>query len=98
MRNKYILVISFESVSLIFLAKGFLFLGFKFVKIGFKSKILGSQFEHMQIQEYHANDNASLYESNHRYLVDGQLAGMSFDIIINNLHLPVNSHRVQYHE
>lgn len=52
----------------------------------------------MQIQEYHADDNASLYESNHRYLVDGQLAGMSFDIIINNLHLPVNSHRVQYHE
>lgn len=91
-------MISFESVSLIFLAKGFLFLGFKFVKIGFESKILGSQFEHMQIQEYHANDDASLYESNHRYLVDGQLAGMSFDIIINNLHLPVNSHRVQHHE
>lgn len=91
-------MISFECPSLILLSHGFLFFAFKFLEIRFESKIFGSHLKHVHIQKYHANYDSSLNKSDNRNLVDGELAGMPFNKVVNNLHFSIDTHRIQYHE
>lgn len=52
----------------------------------------------MEIQEHGADNDTSLHQSNHRNLVDGQRAGVPFNVVINDLHFAVDSDGVQNSE